>query len=111
MRIKVQNFNDVAVAELQGDLAGEVSESLEDTASKAIAEDLKGIVIDMSHVGFIDSLCLEQLLHLREHCCRNNCQLKIAGLNETCEKIFHLTRLEKQLDIYEELAEAVKSFV
>jgi hypothetical protein len=37
--------------------------------------------------------------------------LKLAGLDENCQKIFVVTRLQDQLDTYEELSEAVKSFV
>lgn len=110
MKIKTQNYNDVSVIELQGDFIGEFSRYFEDTSKKAITDGANGIVVDMSHVSFIDSLSLEQLLWLRDYCMEHNCQLKLAGLDETCSKILYITRLEKQLDTYEELAEAVKSF-
>jgi hypothetical protein len=37
--------------------------------------------------------------------------LKLAGLDETCQKILEITRLLPQLDTYGDLAEAMKSFV
>ena len=47
---------------------------------------------------------------LRDFCRENNCELKLAGLDETCRKILEITRLRDRFDCYAELAEAVKSF-
>ncbi len=111
MKIKTQEYNDVTVVELHGEFVGEFIKPFQDTVSSIVVGHSKGIVLDMTNVGFIDSQCLEQLIWLRDHCFENSCQLKLAGLDEHCEKILEVTRLSKQLDSYEELAEAVKSFV
>ncbi len=111
MKIKTQNYNNVTVAELQGELVTEYVQQFKDSIAETMSGNPGGIVLDMSKVGFIDSLGLEELLLLRDECNSKNCQLKLAGLDENCQKIFVVTRLENQLDTYEELAEAVKSFV
>ena len=111
MKIKTQTYNDVIVVELQGELVTEYIQQFKSAISETMSADPGGIVLDMSKVGFIDSLGLEELLSLREECNDKSCQLKLAGLDENCQKIFVVTRLENQLDTYEELAEAVKSFV
>jgi len=111
MRIKVQDYNDVVVVELQGDLTGGFTELLHSTTAELIGKQKSGIVLDMSNVGFIDSRGLEQLLRLRNYCYENNCQLKLAGLDVNCSKILEITRLESEFDRYVELTEAVKSFV
>jgi len=111
MKISTQNYNDVTVVELHGDFTSEYSKPFEDTVTEVIQGGSTGIVLDMTHISFIDSLSLEQLIWLRDYCNEESRQLKIAGLDETCAKILYVTRLEKQLDTYEELSEAVKSFV
>jgi len=111
MKIKIQSYNDVIVVELQGELVTEYVQQFKDAISETMSADPGGIVLDMSKVGFIDSVGLEELLSLREECNDKSCQLKLAGLDENCRKIFVVTRLQNQLDTYEELAEAVKSFV
>lgn len=111
MKINTQNYNDVIVVELQGELITEYVQQFKDAISLTMSAEPGGIVLDMSKVGFIDSLGLEELLLLRDECNEKSCQLKIAGLDENCRKIFAVTRLQEQLDSYEELAEAVKSFV
>ena len=111
MQIQTQNYNDVTVVELQGELTQETLKSFQDTTSSVMAAGAKGLVIDMTKVGFIDSLGLEELLRLRDSCRDNGCQLKLAGLEENCAKILEITRLNPYFDIYDELAGAVKSFV
>jgi anti-anti-sigma factor len=110
MKIKTQNYNDVAVVELQGELDSETIELFQNTITGIIATHKVGIVLDMSDVGFIDSAGLEQLLSVRDYCNENDCQLRLAGLDETLTKILEVTRLENEFECYAELAEAVKSF-
>ena len=110
MKVRTQDYNDVTVVELQGELDSDFTELFQNTITNIIATRKVGIVLDMSDVGFIDSEGLERLLWARDYCDQNNCQLRLAGLDENCEKILELTRLENEFDRYAELSEAVKSF-
>jgi len=110
MKVKTQDYNDVAVVELQGELDGDFIELFRNTITDIIATRKSGVVLDMSDVGFIDSQGLEQLLWAKDYCNENNCQLRLAGLDENCAKILEVTRLEDEFDRYAELSEAVKSF-
>lgn len=110
MKIKTQDYNDVTVLEMQGELDSEAVELLKTTVSGLIGKSVTGIVLGMTNIEFIDSAGLEQLLWARDYCDDNTCQLKLAGLNENCRKILEITRLEKEFDCYPELAGAVKSF-
>ena len=110
MRIRTQVYNDVTVAELQGDFDGDFTEPFQNTITDIIAKRKAGIVLDMSGVGFIDSEGLEQLLWARDYCNENKGELRLAGLDENCVKILEITRLENEFDRYVELSQAVKSF-
>ncbi|MCK4914039.1 MAG: STAS domain-containing protein [Planctomycetes bacterium] len=111
MKIKTQDYNDVTVVELQGELDSEFAEMFQNTVMNVISADKRGIVLDMSEVSFIDSEGLEKMLWLRDYCNENNCQIRLAGLDENCEKILEITQMEKEFDSYAELTQAVKSFV
>jgi anti-sigma B factor antagonist len=111
MRIKTQDYNEVTVIELQGELDGDMSTSLKNTITDIVTAGKAGVVLHASGVGFIDSEGLELLLWIKEYCAENHCQLRVAGLDENCAKILEVTRLESEFDLYSELAEAVKSFV
>jgi anti-anti-sigma factor len=110
MKVKTQDYNDVTVLELQGDMDTDAVEQLKNTVTEVIGKSATGVVLDMRGTGFIDSAGLEQLLWARDYCDDNACQLKLAGLDENCKKILELTRLNNEFDCYAELAEAVKSF-
>ncbi len=110
MKARTQHYNDVTVVELQGELGGDFTELFQNTITGIVTTHKAGIVLDMSNVGFIDGEGLEQLLWARDYCNENNCQLRLAGLDENCAKILEITRLENEFDHYAELAEAVKSF-
>jgi anti-sigma B factor antagonist len=110
MKVKTQDYGEVTVVELQGDLDNEFTELFKNTITNIITKHKTGIVLDMSGIGFIDSQGLEQLLWARDYCNENKCQLRLAGLDDNCVKIFEVTRLENEFDRYAEPAEAVKSF-
>jgi len=110
MRISTQNYNTVTVIDLQGEIDGELAESLKNTVCEIVSQRRAGIVLNMSDVGFIDSQGLELLLWVRDYCRRNKIQLRLAALGENCEKILEITRLQSEFDRHTELAEAVKSF-
>jgi len=110
MKIRTQDYNDVTVVELQGDLDSDSAELFQNAITDIIAKRKAGIVLDMSAVGFIDSQGLEQLLWVRDCCSQSKRELRLAGLDETLAKILEVTRLENEFDHYAELAEAVKSF-
>jgi anti-anti-sigma factor len=111
MKIKTQDYNDVTVVELQGELDGDFSEAFQNTINDILVKRKSGIVLDMSGIGFIDSQGLELLLWARDRCGDVKQQLRLAGLDENCLKILEVTRLESEFDHYMELAEAVMSFV
>ena len=111
MKIEKQNHNDITILRMQGELSAEAGAAIQETARNAIAEGPAGIVLDMENVITIDSKGLEMLLWLRDYCDENNRQFKIAVLDENCTTIMEITRLASRLDLHEEIAEAVKSFV
>ncbi len=111
MKVKIQDYDDVTVVELQGELDCDVAELFQNTITDIIAKRKAGIVLDMGGVGFIDSRGLEQLLWSRDYCNQNKREFRLAGLDENCMRILEITRLENEFDHYAELAEAVKSFV
>ena len=111
MKVKTQDYNDVTVVELQGELDSDVVEIFKNNIADIISKNKKKIVFDMSGIVFIDSQGLEQLLWARDYCDQNRRELRLAGLDENCMRILEITRLENEFDHYAELTEAVMSFV
>ena len=110
MKLKIQDYNDVTVVELHGDLDADVVELFQNAITDIVTKRKIGVVLDMSGVGFIDSQGLEQLLWTRDYCSENMRELRLAGLDENCARILEITRLANEFGHYAELAEAVRSF-
>jgi len=110
MRIKKQEHSDIMLLELQGDLDIDSVDQFQRIIQESVSNDKKGIVLDMSHVVFIDSRGLGEILWANDYCNDNDCQLKLAGFDENCRKILEITRLKDKLEIYDECGGAVKSY-
>ncbi len=110
MKVKVQDYDDITVVELQGELDADVAELFQNTISDVIAKSKTGIVLNMKAIEFIDSKGLEKLLWARDYCIQNKREFRLAGLDDNCMKIMEITRLDSVFDHYAELTEAVKSF-
>jgi anti-anti-sigma factor len=110
MRITTQNYNDVTVIELQGELDNDIADGLKATVTETVGAQRRRLILDMSNVNFIDSQGLELLLWIHQYCRQNRVQLKLAGLDENCRKILEITRLKDEFDCHAELAGAVRSF-
>jgi anti-anti-sigma factor len=110
MRIHTQNYNDVTVIELQGEVDNDLADPLKEIVTETVAADRRRIVLDTSNLSSIDSQGLELLLWIRQYCRQNKTQLKLAGLDENTEKILEITGLQNEFDRHSELAEAVRSF-
>ena len=110
MRIQWQDYNEVTVVQLRGEVDGEIVDSLRNAITEIAGSQRAGIVLDMTDVSFLDSQGLELLLWVRDYCHQNKIQLRLAGLDENCSKILEITRLQDEFDCHAELAKAVKSF-
>lgn len=110
MKFNTQDYYDVSVVEMKGELDCEVTDSFIKTISELIASERKGIVLEMNDVTFIDGDGLEKLLWAKDYCDENHSQLRLCGMNSNCGKILELTRLDGEFSSYGELADAVKSF-
>jgi len=110
MKISTQDYNNISVVELQGEIDADIADALKNIVTDMVSRKRAGIVLNMSDVSFIDSAGLELLLWVRDYCRRNKTQLRVAGLDENCAKVLEITRLQNEFDRHAELAEAVKSF-
>jgi anti-sigma B factor antagonist len=65
----------------------------------AIADGVRGVVIDMSGVEFIDSTGLSVLLNGLRRVTRNDGRLSLVVTNPTVLRLFEITRLDSTFDI------------
>ncbi|MBD3267954.1 anti-sigma factor antagonist [bacterium] len=108
--IKTKQEKDIVAVILQGPINAATSPALRSEITEAFQKPLKGMVIEISQVNYIDSSALATLvegMQLAEQAGKTFC---LAGMID--EKIFHLleiTRLEGLFPQFDTLEEAIES--
>ncbi len=72
--------------------------------------DQKKVVLDLDNSEMIDSTGLKSLIDHQVYLRGNMGMLKIATTNSTNRKILEITRLDLQLEVFDSVIDAVKSF-
>lgn len=66
------------------------------------------VVLDLSHVGFLDSSGLGAVVAVMKHLGKDR-PLDLAGLTPTVQKVFRLTRMDKVFRIFDDAETAVQA--
>lgn len=107
MNLPTEVFGNVIVVHSPEDLGREHAEQLAPFITQL---ERANVVLDLDATESIDSNGLEALLKtqrgLRESCG----DLKIATTNYANRKILEITRLDEQLEVFDSVIDAVKSF-
>ncbi|MEW5946174.1 MAG: STAS domain-containing protein [bacterium] len=107
----VNDYEDVRVVTL---LTGVIKfsnyEEVFNKVKSFIGDDAHNIVLDMEKVEFMDSLSLGMLVPLLLYTRRLGGNLKIANPNEKIRKLFGILQLDKIVDVFGSVDEAVKNF-
>ncbi len=90
---KCEDYNNVCVLSLDGDLSGEANAIVRKLADERVDNrQIVDFVIDFEKAGFFDSEGLETLLWLKRRCEDLFGQLKLVNLDENCKPRNHAPR-------------------
>jgi anti-sigma B factor antagonist len=108
MKLPTEVFGDVVVVhtpeELSDDLRSQIAEFL-------TTLDRRQVIVDLNGTESIDSGGLEALLTVQDMLREQQGDLKISTNNKVNRKILEVTRLDEQLEVFDSVIDAVKSFV
>lgn len=108
MKLPTEIFGDVIVVHTPEEIGGENAAQLEAFLTSL---DRANVVVDLNGSETIDSGGLESLLNAQETL-RGMCgDLKVATSIPANAKILEITRLDQQLELFDNVLDAVKSFV
>ena len=100
-------FGDVIVVHTPEELAGETAEQFR---AYLPTLDRINIVLDVDSTENFDSDGLTVLLDAQDALRQRGGQIKIAATNTTNRKILEITRIDQQIDVFQSVIDAVKSF-
>jgi anti-anti-sigma factor len=110
MAIKSEDYSNVCVISLDGDLTADASAEVRRQVDQRIDHNrIVDFVLDLEKADFIDSEGLETLLWLKRRCEDLFGQIKLVNLDDNCRKILEITRLEHRFESHGDLAGALKT--
>jgi len=107
MKLPTEIFGDVVVAHTPEEMAEDQAEGFE---AFAMSLDQVKVIVDIDGTESLDSAGLTSLLNARDALRELDGDLKIATTNSVNRKILEITRLDQQLDVFDSVIDAVKSF-
>jgi anti-sigma B factor antagonist len=107
MNLPTEIFGDVIVVHTPEELGADQSEDLE---AYLLTLERKDVVLDLDNTETIDSRGLTALLSAQDKLREDRGEIKIAATNPTNRKVFEITRLDQQLEVFDSVIDAVKSF-
>jgi anti-anti-sigma factor len=107
MNLPTEIFGNVIVVHTPDELGGEHTDEF-----KAYLPTLERhlVVLDLDSTEMLDSRGLTALLDVQDQLREMGGEVKIAAANLTNRKILEITRLDQQLEVFESVVDAVRSF-
>lgn len=107
MKLPTEVFGTVVVVHTPEELGGDLAGQLEDFLTSL---ERCQVVVDLDGSETIDSSGLEALLGAQEALRALAGDLKISTHNTANRKIMEITRLDQQLEVFDTVIDAVKSY-
>jgi anti-sigma B factor antagonist len=107
MKLPTEVFGDVVVVHTPEEIGADTAQNLEKFLT---SQERSNVIVDLNGSETIDSAGLEALLNAQEALRALEGDLKIATSNNANRKILEITRLDDQLEVFETVIDAVKSF-
>lgn len=110
MKLKRTEYGALTVLSPRGDLAGDDVASFRDEANACLEQGSADLVVDCATVTGFDSAGLEMLTELAWKCQDRGGTLKIGALDTIGRKIFEITRLNRTLELHDDVESAIRSY-
>ncbi len=111
MKIKISEKYDAVIILLKGNvMGGEDTKNFNETLHKVIEEGKKNVIIDVSHVKFMNSSGLGMLIGGLTTVKKSEGRLILAGVTEKIESLLIITKLITIFETSDTVDDAVKKF-
>jgi anti-anti-sigma factor len=107
VNLPTEIFGEVVVVHAPEELGTDQAEKFEAFVPTL---DRRRVVLDLDDTELLDSDGLTALLDAHDRLREQGGDLKIASTNAVNRKVFEITRLDQQLEVFASVIEAVKSF-
>ncbi len=111
VKLTSRQVGDVTVIDAAGRITlGEGASAFRDTIRKCIAQGDKKLLLNLSDVSYIDSSGIGELVSGFTTITNSGGKLKLVGLSKRIKDLLQITKLYTVFEVYDDEAEAVRSF-
>ena len=110
MEMSVREDGEITIIELSGEVDAQRSPEIKSKIRSLIGEGKAKLVVDLAKVKYMDSSGLGVLVSGLKAARKESGDLKLSTLQSEVQNIFELTQLNKVFEIFENQADAIKSF-
>jgi anti-sigma B factor antagonist len=107
MNLSSEIFGNVIVVHAPEELAAEAAQQFEAYLPTVEREN---VVLDVDKTEILDSAGLAALLNCQDALAGRGGRMKISAANATNRKILEVTRIDRQIEVFSSVIDAVKSF-
>lgn len=111
MKMECRQVGTVEVCTPVGPLVDEDADQFSAKILQQLRSPNSRAVVALSEVPYMDSAALEGLLDAADELSDRGARLKLVGVTATCREVMELTGLSDRFQFFEELEDAVKSFL
>ncbi|MCS6952769.1 MAG: STAS domain-containing protein [Bryobacterales bacterium] len=111
IQVATRQVGDVTVIDVAGRITlGEGASSLRETIRGLVNEGQKKILLNLGEVSYIDSSGIGELVSAFTTVTNQGGKLKLLGLTKRVKDLLQITKLYTVFEVFDDEAEAVRSF-
>ncbi len=110
INLRVIELEGATIISLSGNLDIETSGKFKELALKWCKKSQKGIVLDLREVDYIDSIGLGSIISVFNRCVSHKKKMAIVVGEDEVKRSIHMAKLDKLIDLYESVSNALEFF-
>ena len=110
MELTEREQDGVTIVTIDGELDADANHQLTPFLDDLLAGGRRNFVVDLEHVGFVDSLGLAELVRLLKHVRTGSGGVYLASMQPVVEKVMEMTQLDHVFDLHPDVEAAVQAF-
>jgi anti-anti-sigma factor len=108
--LEVDHSGEVPVVRVSGEVDASNADDLRDALLRAVSNQHRGLVVDLSETSYLDSAGIQLLFDVAERLRVRQLELRVVALPESfVADVLRVTRLEQRVGVDSRLGEAVNA--